>query len=99
MIYQFQDVDTGEPVELSYSMSEVPSIGEIVEKNGKKFKRVFSDCFVDAGIESKVHGYPYVSSSLPRNLAGCETNNQGKPIITSRKHEKEVMNQHGYSRD
>lgn len=98
MIYDFVNDITGKTVELHYSMANVPSIGEVIEHEGEKLRRI-ACCQVDAGIDAKVHGYPYVSSSLPRNLKGCDTNRQGKPIVTSRRHEREVISRHGYSRD
>ena len=79
-------------------MANVPSIGEVIEHEGEKLRRI-ACCQIDAGIDAKVHGYPYVSSSLPRNLKGCDTNRLGKPIVTSRRHEREVISRHGYSRD
>lgn len=98
MIYEFVDTTTGESKELHYRMSAAPSIGETVRWQGKEYRRVAS-CNIDAGLEAKVHGYPYVSNSLPRNLAGCETNKQGKPIISSGTHERNVMGRHGYERE
>ena len=98
MIYEFVNTETNAPKELHYRMSEAPSIGETVTVQGKEYRRVAS-CNIDAGLEAKVHGYPYVSNSLPRNLAGCETNKQGKPIITSGTHERNVMGRHGYERE
>lgn len=35
--------------------------------------------------------YPYVSHSLPRNMAGCKLNPAGKPIIESKAHERNIM--------
>jgi hypothetical protein len=98
MIYEFVNIKTNEPKELHYRMSEAPIIGEIVSLQGEDYRRVAS-CSIDVGLETKVHGYPYVSNSLPRNLAGCETNKQGKPIISSTTHERNVMSRHGYERD
>jgi len=98
VIYDFVNDTTGKTVELHYSMADVPSIGEIIEHEGERLRRI-AGCQIDAGIDAKVHGYPYVSSSLPRNLKGCDTNRQGKPIVTSRRHEREVISRHGYSRD
>lgn len=43
--------------------------------------------------------YPYVSRRLPKNLAGCQTNHLGQPIIESARHEKEIARQHGYRRE
>ena len=98
MIYDFVNDMTGESVELNFSMADVPSIGDTVMHEGEKLRRI-ACCQIDAGIDAKIHGYPYVSSSLPRNLEGCDTNRQGKPIVTSRRHEHELISQHGYVRD
>jgi hypothetical protein len=98
VIYEFVNVTTGEARDFFYLMNEAPKIGEIVDHQGQDYRRVVN-FQMDAGMEAKVHGYPYLSSSLPRNLKGCETNRQGKPIITSRNHERDVMDRHGYNRD
>ena len=97
-MYEFVNVDTGDKRDFFYRMDNAPCIGEIVEHSGAQWRRVVN-FQVDAGMEAKVHGYPYVSSSLPRNLKGCDTTRQGKPIITSRNQEREIMNRHGYERD
>ena len=98
MIYEFENTMTGEKREFHYLMEAAPSIGETIKKNGEEYRRVAS-FQVDAGMDAKVHGYPYLSNSLPRNLEGCDTNRQGKPIITSRNHEREVISRHGYERE
>ena len=98
MIYEFVNTNSGETREFHYRMGEAPVIGEIIKKNGEEYRRV-SSFQVDYGMDAKVHGYPYLSNSLPRNLEGCDTNRQGKPIITSRNHEKEVISRHGYERE
>lgn len=98
MIYDFINDKTGDSVELHFTMSTVPSIGEVIEHEGERLRRI-AGCQIDAGMFAKVHGYPYVSSALPRNLEGCGTNRHGKPIVTSRNHERELTSRHGYSRD
>lgn len=96
-MYSFVDESTGESVELHYSMANAPSIGTTVEVDGRRLTRVVSDYQVDDARNRSQ--YPYVSSSLPRNLEGCTTNSQGKPVIMSRRHEKEVMARHGYEKE
>jgi hypothetical protein len=96
--YLFEDVATEEKVRLVYSMSDAPSIGSVIEMGDQKYRRLpETDMQVDVG--ACRWNYPYVSQSLPRNLDGCKTNSQGKPIITSRRHEANVASQHGYVRD
>lgn len=96
--YVFEDTKTGEQVTMVYPMRDVPKIGAVIVKPDGKFKRVaYAGFQVDVGVIRNM--YPYLSQSLPRNLKGCDTNHQGKPIIMSKRHEANVMAQHGYERD
>ena len=95
--YSFIDESTGECIELTYSMRDAPAIGTTVEVDGKRLTRVVSEFQVDPATNRSQ--YPYVSNSLPRGLAGCRTNSQGKPVIMSRRHERNVMAQHGYAKE
>jgi hypothetical protein len=95
--YAFIDESTGKSCELVFAMKDAPPIGATVEVDGKRLVRVVSDFQVDPATNRSQ--YPYVSSSLPRRLAGCKTNSQGKPIIESRRHERNVMAQHGYEKE
>jgi len=42
--------------------------------------------------------YPYVSHRLPGTIDAPKTE-KGKPIVMSRKHEREIMAKHNYKRD
>ena len=42
--------------------------------------------------------YPYVSHTLPRNMPGVPADSKGRPIIMSRRHERNVASEHGYIR-
>jgi hypothetical protein len=42
---------------------------------------------------------PYISNRLPRHLAGVPCTPSGKPIVTSRKQERNIMARHGYERE
>jgi hypothetical protein len=96
MIYQFTDA-VGEIRELNYSMKDVPSIGDVVFIDGEQFTRIASSIQVDpATCRSQ---YPYVSQCLPRNLKGCKTDRTGHPVVQSRRHEKNIMSEHGYAKD
>ena len=89
---------TGEQRRHFFSMSDAPSIGTDVQIDGEHYTRLpETDVQVDVGAIR--YKYPYVSQSLPKNLSGCETNKQGKPIIKSRAHEANVAAEHGYVRD
>lgn len=89
--------ESGEVYEVSYSMRDAPSIGDIIELDGKKLTRIVSNFTVDPGTNR--NQYPYVSTALPRKLEGCPTNAQGKPIIMSRRHERNIAAMHGYAKD
>jgi hypothetical protein len=96
MKYEFED-SQGNVVELDMRMSEAPAIGDIITHDGVTLRRIASIPQVDAGT---CRGqYPYVSHALPRKLAGCQTTRDGKPIIKSKRHERNVMSQHGYAKD
>jgi hypothetical protein len=97
-LYLFEDTLTKEHVRLAYTMAEVPSCGDIITVGDHDYRRLpETDLHVDVGLVR--WKYPYVSQSLPRNLDGCKTNRQGKPIIESRSHEANVAAKHGYERD
>jgi hypothetical protein len=98
-LYPFQWTDSGETFEHYFPMAEAPSIGATVTLYGKRARRLPSGAQVSASVATVTHKYPYVSSSLPRNLAGAETTSTGKPIVTSRRHERELMARHNLTRD
>ena len=98
-MYDFKRQSDGKVVEIFYSMSTVPSIGKVVTIEGEDYTRLVSDYQGSAEVETITHKYPYVSRSMPKNLAGCETNKKGQPIITSRRHEREIMGRYGLKRD
>jgi len=95
--YSFINESTGESVELWFAMKDAPSIGATVEVDGKQLVRVVNDYQVDPGTNRSQ--YPYVSQALPRNLDGCKTDKNGKPVIMSKRHERNVMAKHGYAKD
>tara|TARA_R110002096_G_scaffold305287_1_gene500153 strand:+ start:239 stop:538 length:300 start_codon:yes stop_codon:yes gene_type:complete len=97
-IYAFED-QNGAEHELFFNSSEVPSIGDTVEGDGKTLTRVPSFVLDAAGISRKTHQYPYVSRSLPRNLEGADCNKQGQPIIRSQAHERDVASRHDMEKD
>ncbi len=96
MIYEFLDQNCNH-VELSMSMAEAPSIGAIITHEGRTLTRIASFMQIDPATNR--HQYPYVSTSLPRRLSGCKVTGQGKPIIESKRHERNIMAQHGFEKD
>lgn len=89
--------ESGDVAEFFFSMKDAPSIGTTVEIEDGKWIRIASDFTVDPG--SNRYQYPYVSSALPRNLPGCKTTKTGKPVIMSRRHERNIASMHGYTKD
>lgn len=89
--------ESGDVCELFFGMKDAPSIGSEVEQDGVKWIRIASDFTVDPGTNR--YQYPYVSSALPRNLKGCKTTKSGKPVIMSRRHERNIAAMHGYAKD
>lgn len=96
-VYPFRDEATGRTVEVFFAMTDAPAIGSTVEHDGRRLTRLVSAFQVDPATNRSQ--YPYVSNALPRRLPGCRTNRQGKPIIESRRHERNVMAQHGFEKD
>jgi hypothetical protein len=96
MIYEFKD-ELDNVVEINMPMASVPSIGSIITHNGSRLTRIFSNVQIDVALNRSQ--YPYVSNSLPRNLEGCKSTAIGKPIVMSKKHERNIMSQHGFEKD
>lgn len=95
-LYDFTD-ERGEPVEVHYPMSGVPSIGATVQHpDYGLITRVASKAQISPNHCSGT--YPYVSRALPDTIPGCPRNAAGKPIVTSRKHERELMARHNLVR-
>jgi hypothetical protein len=96
MIYEYKYEDTGEVVERHQSIHE----DALTEIDGRKVTRLFGlGLGTNEGTVTNDRKYPYASSRLPRGLEGCKTDRNGKPIITSKKHEREIMARHGYARE
>tara|TARA_Y100001937_G_scaffold128765_1_gene207748 strand:- start:3369 stop:3671 length:303 start_codon:yes stop_codon:yes gene_type:complete len=98
-MYEFSRESDGKIVELHYNMADAPPIGSVIEQDGERLTRIVSNSQISAAVEVVTHQYPYVSRSMPRNVPGCETNKHGQPIISSQRHEREVMNRLGLERD
>ena len=99
-MYEFERLVDGKMVERFYEMRDVPDIGGVIVVEGRALRRIVSSGVqVSAEVATVVHGYPYVSHSLPRKLDGCECDPQGKPIVRSRAHERNIASEHGYERD
>lgn len=97
MIYPFEDVETGERVELSMPMADAPSIGAVIEhpdRPGRRLRRVLADHVVG------VRGFkPFRSYALPRHLPGVKHDAKGRAIFENRKQFVERMAQDDLRKD
>jgi hypothetical protein len=94
--YEFETKE-GRIIECVFAMSEVPAIGSTYEHPMfGTVTRVPSGTQISPNFTTGT--YPYVSRSLPRNLAGVQCDAQGHPIIRSRREERNVASRHGYVR-
>jgi len=98
-LYVFQDLESGETIELPFAMKTAPRIGEDYLHNGRMYRRIVAPSQVSAGVARATHGYPYASRSLPPGTPGAKHDAKGRPIITSRRHEREFAARHGLVKD
>lgn len=99
MIYEFM-TDDGRIVEQVMPASQAPDIGQVCDvglPDGSTVKatRIISTPAAVAGD----HWKPYVSMRLPRNLPGVPCTPSGKPIISTRAQERNIMARYGYERE
>ncbi len=95
MRYEFI-TDDGELVEHEMPATEAPDIGaRVTLPDGRRVTRVLSRPAAVAGDPWK----PYISNRLPRHLKGVPCTAEGKPIITSRAQERNIMAKFGYERE
>jgi hypothetical protein len=94
--YEFQ-TESGTIIEVAFAMKDAPAIGSTYNHP------VFGDVVrVPSGTQVSPNfttsTYPYVSQTLPRNMPGVPADSKGRPIIMSRRHERNVASEHGYIR-
>lgn len=101
-IYTFVAKD-GAAVEEEYPMDgpKHPKIGKRIVRGGKTYKRILSTgiSIDDGGIAMDNIGYPRPSRSLKKWLSGADHDKDGRPIITSKRHERSMCERHGYIRE
>lgn len=97
MRYEYRFLDTGETVEVDHPMAQ----DALTEIDGRAVERVpqWANATIGTGKIVMDKKYPYCSSRLPRNLDGCKTNRVGKPIVQSKRHEREIAAKLGMARE
>ena len=89
MIYEFID-DDGELIEANFPMTDAPKIGGAYVVTNAAGVQVPATRIVSAPVVRGDPWKPYVSSRLPRNLAGVNCTPAGKPIIETRAQERNI---------
>ena len=84
-LYEFEDVETGEPVEEFFHMDDAPSIGVVISLDGRKLRRL-----VSRQQKPRTRSWEFVAWSLPENVQGvtswADDGMGGKvPAFSSRK--------------
>lgn len=99
MLYVFQDDVTGQVVDLPFPAGTAPKIGKVIQRDGRRLRRIFSGHLATAHIARITHGYPHRSRSIPKWLPGCPHAKNGDTILRSQAHERSVLDRIGYVRD
>ncbi len=99
MIYTFRDERTGQTVDLDFPRGKAPKIGKVIQRNGRRLRRLFCGYLAVAQISRGVWGWPFRSESLPRGCCPESQDDKGRPIIKSQAHEREVLARTGYERE
>lgn len=94
--YDFK-TDSGDVVEVFFSMRDVPAIGSTIDHpDHGRITRIAYAAQVSPNFSTGT--YPVVSHALPRNIEGAPSDKRGRPIILNRQHERELCARHGYQR-
>lgn len=79
-LYDFQDVTTGERVEIAFPMRDVPSIGEVVTHEGREVRRV-----PHSTVSMADRGFiPFASETLPTGTPGFKQTADGRCIVETK---------------
>ena len=89
--YDYRDIQTDEIVELVRPMSQATPIGDVIEVDGRKLRRVANISTQASAAIAFSHLYPYVSQSVEPGWPGTKPAPGGGTIIPSPKAEREIM--------
>ena len=88
--YVFEDIKTGEQVELPLPIRRAPGYGKTIRHEGRTLKRV-----VENSANTIKSFKPYVTRSVPKHTPGFEHNAKGHCIVQSPAQEKWYAKQSG----
>ncbi len=90
--YTFEDVETGKETELEFRMAEAPRIGAVVERVGRRFRRL-PERYQQANVKYDDVFWNYQVSRGTADAAGADFYNaKGVPGFKSRKSAREWAN-------
>lgn len=97
--YQYM-TDDGRMIEHTKPMSQAGPIGGIEHVRDPGTGDTIQATKLPPQLETGTDNWkPYISLRLPRHLAGVPCTPSGKPIVTSRQQERNIMAQFGYERE
>lgn len=98
MIYEFMS-DSGEIIEASFPITKAPAIGSVHTVTNGAGEKVKATRIISPPSVRGDPWKPYVSNRLPRNLEGVPCTPEGKPIVSTRAQERDIMAKFGYERE
>jgi hypothetical protein len=85
-VYEFV-TDAGERAELVFSMSQAPAVGETIERDGRRWRRVPS-----TGVGGAVPFKPFTSTTLPEDCPEAPRHNaDGQAVFETRRELNETL--------
>jgi hypothetical protein len=93
-LYDFEDLTTGERVEMPFPMRDAPSIGAVIDHEGRQLKRLASPhvAMADKGFT------PFISEQMAENTPGFKKTPDGRCIVESKKQLDNHIARHNDSR-
>jgi hypothetical protein len=83
VLYQFQDIETGEELDLDFPMERAPEIGSLVRYKGRRLKRLVSRMSQPKVMENRFINYQVQTGT--EQATGAEAyDSKGRPMFSSR---------------
>ncbi len=88
MIYQFKDVETGEPVDVDMPMAKAVDIGAIIRRKGRKLKRLAPNLTTPV-IAGDFYTNYQCTPGTSESSGAKNYDEKGRPKFTSRREARE----------